>query len=233
MKQNEILPKSQDNAIATKTDATTSQVVSWLACIVYPLARYLVLPFYFGKIEVQGQENLPREGAVILAPTHRSRWDAILVPYATGRYVTGRDLRFMVSANEVQGVQGWFIRRLGGFAVDPQHPGISSLRHGIKLLKEKQVLVIFPEGNISRRDQVQPLEPGLTRLALQTESQRQGLGIKIIPIAIHYSQPIPQWRCDVEICIGSPLSVASYGQESVKQSAEKLKTDLKQELQKL
>ena len=233
MKQSNIPKQSQDTAIANETDSPTSRVVSWLARIVYPLGRYLVLPFYFGKIEVQGQENLPGEGAVILAPTHRSRWDALLVPYATGRDVTGRDLRFMVSANEVKGVQGWFIRRLGGFPIDPKHPGISSLRHGIDLLKEEQVLVIFPEGNIYRTEQVQPLEPGLTRLALQTESNHQGLGIKIIPISIRYSQPIPHWGCDVEIRIGSPLSVASYCQESIKQSAEKLKTDLKTALDKL
>lgn len=233
MKQSETFQQSPPKANATKTDSSTSRVVSWLARIVYPLGRYLVLPFYFGKIEVQGQENLPREGAVILAPTHRSRWDALLVPYTTGRDVTGRDLRFMVSANEVKGVQGWFIRRLGGFPIDPEHPGISSLRHGIELLKEKQVLVIFPEGDIYRTEQVQPLEPGLTRMALQTESNHQGLGIKIIPISIRYSQPVPHWGCDVEILIGSPLSVASYCNESVKKSAGKLKTDLKKALQKL
>jgi 1-acyl-sn-glycerol-3-phosphate acyltransferase len=80
--------------------------------------NYLVLPAFFSKITVTGQENIPLTGGVILAPTHRSRWDALILPYAVGRLVSGRDLRFMVSANEMKGVQGWFIRRLG---VSRQH----------------------------------------------------------------------------------------------------------------
>ncbi|HEY9812864.1 MAG TPA: 1-acyl-sn-glycerol-3-phosphate acyltransferase, partial [Candidatus Sericytochromatia bacterium] len=96
----------------TKEGSITSHVVSWLKSIVYPVSRYGLLPFYFSRIEVTGQENLPTEGAVILAPTHRARWDAFVVPYATGPYVTGRDLRFMVSANEMEGLQGWFVQRL-------------------------------------------------------------------------------------------------------------------------
>ena len=86
-----------------------SQCSSWLASLVYPLGRYLVVPFYFGRVKVIGRENLPRSGPVILAPTHRSRWDAVMIPYAAGHDITGRHLRFMVSADEVRGLQGWFI----------------------------------------------------------------------------------------------------------------------------
>ena len=75
----------------------------------------------------------------------------------------------MVSANEMKGLQGWLIRHVGGFPIDPQHPSISSLRLGIKLLKASEVLVIFPEGNIFRTEEIQPLQPGLTRLALHTQ----------------------------------------------------------------
>ena len=74
-----------------KKGSITSHVAGWLKSIVYPVARYGLLPFYFSRIEVTGQENLPPEGAVILAPTHRARWDAFVVPYATGPYITGRD----------------------------------------------------------------------------------------------------------------------------------------------
>ena len=52
--------------------AADSQCSSWLASLVYPLGRYLVVPFYFRRVEVVGRENLPRSGPVILAPTHRS-----------------------------------------------------------------------------------------------------------------------------------------------------------------
>lgn len=215
-----------ETSTITKVAPVTSHVSPWVARLAYSLGRQLVIPLYFGRIEITGQENLPISGPVILAPTHRSRWDALLVPYATGRGVTGRDLRFMVSANESRGIQGWFVRRLGGFAVDTDHPAIATLRHGVELLQQGEMQVIFPEGNIFRDGYLHPLKPGLARLALSAESSHPGLGVNIVPISICYSQPFPQWGCDVKICIGSPLRVADYNVGSVKQNAKQLTADL-------
>lgn len=206
--------------------ASISRVSPWLAELIYPVGRYLVLPFYFGRIEVIGQENLPATGPVIIAPTHRSRWDALLVPYATGRTATGRDLRFMVSVDEVRGIQGWFIRRMGGFAIDTKHPTVSTLRHGVEILHAGEMLVIFPEGNIFRDGSLHPLKPGLARLALSAESSRPGLGVKIVPISLHYSQAFPQWGCNVVIRIGSALEVENYNTGALKQDAKQLNHDL-------
>ena len=72
----------------------------------YLLGRHALLPLYFRQIEVIGREHLPLSGPVLLAPTHRSRWDALMIPYAAGRDITGRDLRFLVSEDEMRGVQG-------------------------------------------------------------------------------------------------------------------------------
>ncbi|PSB23969.1 lysophospholipid acyltransferase family protein [Stenomitos frigidus] len=210
-----------------------SQCSSWLASLVYPLGRYLVVPFYFGRIEVVGHENLPRSGPVILAPTHRSRWDAVMVPYAAGHDITGRHLRFMVSADEVRGLQGWFIQRLGGFPIDTSRPAIASLRHGVDLLQDGQSLVIFPEGNIFRETQVQRLKPGLARLALQAEASHPNLDIKVVPIRLYYSRPFAPWRCRVKVCIGQPLRVAAYNLRTPKQSAQLLTADLKQAIEAL
>ena len=210
-----------------------SRVSPWLASIIYPLGRYLVLPSYFKKIEVIGQENIPTEGPVILAPTHRSRWDALMIPYATGRYATGRDLRFMVTIDEVKGLQGWFIRRLGGFAVNQKHPSISTLRHGVELLHQGEMLVIFPEGNIFHDYQVHPLKPGLARLAIQAETSYSNLGIKIVPIALQYDPTIPRWGCQAKIKIGSPLSVADYCKGSAKKDAQNLILDLEVALKEI
>jgi 1-acyl-sn-glycerol-3-phosphate acyltransferase len=193
----------------------------------------MVIPQYFGQIEVVGQENLPPEGAVILAPTHRSRWDSILVAAVTGRTVSGRDLRFMVTADEVQGIQGYLIRHLGGFPVDLRRPTVASLRYGVDLLLNQEMLVIFPEGGIFREQHVQPLKPGLARLALQAESSQPGLGVKVVPISIQYSQLLPRWGCDVQISIGKPIEVAPYNKGKGKQDARHLTSDLEIALRNL
>jgi len=208
-----------------------SHIKPWLAKIAYPLGRFLVLPSYFsGGIEVIGQENLPTDGPVILAPTHRSRWDALILPYATGRYVTGRDLRFMVTSDEVKGLQGWLIRGLGGFPINPKSPAIASLRHGIELLLEQQMLVIFPEGNIFQDDQVHPLKQGLARLAIQAELSNPGMDVKIVPMSIHYENQKRRWGSRVKVIIGKPLSVADYGNGSIKKAAPLLTNDLENAL---
>lgn len=211
----------------------TSKVSPWVASLAYPIGRYIVLPVYFGQIIVTGRENLPKEGPVIFAPTHRSRWDPLMLGYGAGRDITGRDLHFMVSANEMLGIQGWFIRRLGGFPVDTDHPGISSIRHGIELLQQEKVLVMFPEGNIFRENCIKPLKPGFARIALQAEASKCNLGIRVVPIAIKYSQEVPHRGCDVAINIGSPLKVADYRCDNVKRSAQHLTEDLQASLKKL
>jgi 1-acyl-sn-glycerol-3-phosphate acyltransferase len=211
----------------------TSSVSPWLAPLAYTLVGDIAIPFYFGQIEVTGQVNLPTSGPVILAPTHRSYWDSLFVAYATGRRVTGRDPRFMVSVDHCKGVKGWFIRHLGGFPVDTTRPAITTLRHGVKVLQQKEMLVIFPEGNIFRDGYVHPLKPGIARLALSAESSQPELGVKIIPIGIRYSQTFPQWGCDVNLCIGSPLVVANYHQGSMKQDAKHLTRDLELALKEL
>jgi 1-acyl-sn-glycerol-3-phosphate acyltransferase len=217
-----------------KVASNTSRVSPWLTSLLYPLGHYAILPFYFGQIEVTGQEHLPLDGPVILAPTHRSRWDALMMPYSTGQKVTGRDLRFMVTADEVKGVQGWFIRHLGGFAVDLRHPAISSLRYGVELLLDKQMLVIFPEGGIFQDGEVHPIKPGLARLAIQAESSKPGLGVKIVPMSIRYRPRIPRWGSQVQIAIGSPLSVMDYAKSgSTKKEARLLTADLEMALKNL
>lgn len=211
-----------------------TKVSPWLSCLTYPLGCYVLLPTYFGKLEVIGRENIPRKGPVLLAPTHRSRWDALIVPYTAGRWQTGRDLRYMVSENEMRGVQGWFISRMGGFAVDPQHPGLSSIRQSISVLSQGEMLVIFPEGDIYREQPVQSLKAGIGRIALKAQSQRKVKeSVKIVPMSIHYSQAYPNWGTKVQVKVGTALDVTDYELGSMKKNAQQLIHDLEQALKDL
>lgn len=237
VKQNSISNrKASHSPMTAKAKFASSRLSSWLASLVYPLGRYGLLPLYFRRIEVSGREHLPAKAPVILAPTHRSRWDAFMVPYAAGQDITGRTLRFMVTADEVKGVQGWFIKRLGGFAINTSHPAIASLRHSVELLQNREVLVIFPEGGDLRGNRsckLNRLQPGLARLALQSEASQSGLGIQIVPITISYSSLSVPWRSEVRICIGAPLKVADYSSEPSKLAAKQLTADLGRRLQEL
>ena len=210
----------------SKEQSLNSRISPWLANLLYPLGSKFVLPLFFDKIQVTGQDNIPEDGSVIVAPTHRSRWDALIVPYAVGKLVTGRDLRFMVSSNEVKGLQGWFIRRMGGFPVDTQRPGMETLCHTVDLLREEEMIVIFPEGGIFRQPKVQNLKRGVALISLQVQSEHPANKVKVLPVSVRYSQTYPSWGTKVYVDIGSPLNVQDYVTKSLRQGSQKLTQEL-------
>ena len=174
-----------------------------------PLAMFvtqdLTLPLQFRERIVLNPEHLPMSGPVLLAPTHRARWDALMLPMAAGRRVTGRDCRFMVTTTEMEGLQGWFLQRLGCFPVDQGRPSMTTLRFAIDLLAAGQQLVMFPEGQIKRQDQPIKLHQGLVRLAQL--AQRRGVNVPVIPVGLGYSQAPPRPLSRAALCFGAPLSV--------------------------
>jgi 1-acyl-sn-glycerol-3-phosphate acyltransferase len=161
--------------------------------------------FFWRKIVISA-ENLPLNGPVILAPTHRSRWDALMLTMAAGRRVTKRDCRYMVTRSEMTGLQGWFLNRLGCFPIDQGKPSLTSLRFAVDLLISRQQLVVFPEGRINRTGEPVKLKKGLIRLA-QLASNK-GLEIKIVPVGLAYSEVIPKFRGSASICFSKPIIIS-------------------------
>jgi 1-acyl-sn-glycerol-3-phosphate acyltransferase len=184
-----------------------------LGPIAMVVTQDLALPLFFRDLTVLGAEHLPLEGPVLLAPTHRSRWDALLLPHAAGRRRTGRDCRFMVSIDEMAGLQGWFLQRLGCFPVNPRRPGPSSLRLAVDLLQAHQQLVVFPEGRIQQEDEPLRLMPGLARLAQL--AQAQGVPVQVLPVGIAYGHRRPQ-PCDrAALCFGPPQPLEGEGRRAL------------------
>ncbi len=208
-----------------------SHISPWLMKVAYALGTKLIFPFFFKKIIITGKENVPKNGAVIIAPTHRSRWDALIVPYATGQLVSGRNPHFMVSANELKGLQGCIVRRLGGFPVNTDRPGLDSLRHSFDLLCQEEMVVIFPEGNIFRTENIQPLKRGVAKIALEVEIAKPETEVKILPVTIKYSEAVPKRGCSVVVNIGKCLTVRDYKGESSRKDSIVLTTSLAKSLE--
>jgi len=173
-----------------RIDGLGHGVSPWLAPLAMAITQDLALPAYFSGIRVVGRDHLPSSGPILLAPTHRARWDALLLPLTAGRRVTGRDCRFMVTLDEMAGVQGWFLHRLGCFPVNQDHPGTASLRLALDLLGKGEQVVVFPEGRIQRRDGPITLQQGLARLAQMAKAYPNLVGA-IVGKALY------EGRCDV------------------------------------
>ena len=178
------------------------------------LTQDIVLKVFFRKIKIQNAFSLPKNSSIILAPTHRSRWDGLVLTKAIGRRVTSKDCRFMVTKSEMKGIQGWFLKRLGCFSINQISPSLSVLRYAVRLIVNKDQLVVFPEGKINKNSKKIILKEGLYRLALLAAKKTNS--IFIIPIGIAYSQVSPKIRGEVSLCFGEPLIVNKNYNLSIK-----------------
>ena len=173
------------------------------------ITQDIVMRFFFRKKKIiKNNFSIPKNSSIILAPTHRSRWDGLVLTMAMGRRVTKKDCRFMVTKSEMRGIQGWFLKRLGCFSINQLSPSLSALRHAVYLIEEKHQLVIFPEGKINRYGKTLLLKEGLFRLA-QLASKKTS-SITVIPIGIAYSKVSPRFRGEFCLSFGEPISMNNY-----------------------
>ena len=169
----------------------------------------IILRIFFKETKIiKNNFSISNNSSVILAPTHRSRWDGLILTMAMGRRVTKKDCRFMVTNSEMKGIQGWFLKRLGCFSINQLSPSFSILRYAVNLIVEKRQLVVFPEGRINKYGKKIDLKEGLFRLARLATKKTSS--ITIIPIGIAYSEVNPKFRSKVSLCFGEPLVINEH-----------------------
>ena len=166
----------------------------------------ILLRIFFSKKKVINNGfSIPSNASIILAPTHRSRWDGLILTMAMGRRITSKDCRFMVTKSEMKGIQGWFLKRLGCFSVNQLSPSLSTLRYAINLIEKGEQLVVFPEGKINKFGKKLALKEGLYRLAKL--ATKKTASITIIPIGIAYSNLSPNFGSQFCLSFGKPISL--------------------------
>lgn len=133
----------------------------------------------YTRTNVIGREKIPREGAFLLAPIHRSNIDT---PLAAA--VTRRRLRFMGKDSlwKVRPI-GWIISALGAFPVTRGSADREALKRCIAVLEGGEPLVLFPEGTRQSGPVVMPLFDGAAYVAVKA-------GVPIIPVGIGGSEGV-------------------------------------------
>lgn len=173
------------------------------------ITQDIVMKIFFKERKIINNKfPIPKNSSVILAPTHRSRWDGLILTMAMGRRVTKKDCRFMVTKSEMKGIQGWFLKRLGCFPINQISPSLSVLRYAVDLIAKKRQLVVFPEGKINKYGKKIVLKEGLFRLAKLATTKTNF--ITILPIGIAYSKVSPSFRSKVSLCFGEPLIINDH-----------------------
>ena len=178
------------------------------ALLLQPLLHILI------KQDMQGRENIPRDGGVILAPNHLSYadWGTIaLFSYEAGRYPT-----FLIksSAFDIK-VLGPFLHKVGQLPVYRNRGDAALvLRDAERAVRGGESVIVYPEGTASRDPDLWPMKArtGVARLALAT-------GVPVIPIAhwgaqdvLPYGSSRPHlWpRKTVRMIAGPPVDLSAF-----------------------
>ncbi|MFF4582283.1 lysophospholipid acyltransferase family protein [Streptomyces sp. NPDC001389] len=171
-----------------------------------PLLRLLFRP------RIEGLENIPAEGAAIIAGNHLSFSDHFLMPailrrritfLAKAEYFTGPGLKGRLTAA--------FFRSAGQIPVDRsgKDAGQAALREGLGVLAKGELLGIYPEGTRSHDGRLYKGKVGVAAMAL-------GAGVPVVPCAMLGTfeiqppgQTLPKIR-RVTIRFGTPLEFSRY-----------------------
>lgn len=198
----------------------------------YAFAWVLVVPLFrlYTRMTISGREHIPKSGAFVLAPVHRSYIDT---PIAGS--ITWRRLRFMGKQEMWKNrAAGWVFSALGGFPVNRGAADREALRRATAVLEAGEGLVLFPEGERKDGPVVQPLFDGAVYIAVKT-------GVPIVPVGIGGSdRAMPRGakfvfprKVHVEIGPAIPAPVAPDGKRLPRSAVAEHSATLHAELQRL
>ncbi len=195
----------------------------WLARPVF-WVLFRTLLGVLGGLRVEGRENVPRSGGVLVAPNHVSDTDPPVIAVSLPRscWLMGKQEIFDMK------VVGAICRWLHGFPVKRYSADRAALRRAETLLKAGEAVVVFPEGRLSPDGNLQPLLPGFLLIA-------RGANVPILPtVVLGTNRLMPngtlRLRRSGEPCtvrFGSPVRVEELtgglkGSEALRVGAERL-----------
>ncbi len=139
-----------------------------------PLLKMIFRPW------AEGTENVPEEGAAILASNHMSYSDWLFMPLTIPRRVT-----FVAKAEyfTTPGIKGWlqkaFFSGAGQVPIDRSSgtAAAGAIATGLRILAAGELFGIYPEGTRSHDGRLYRGKTGIARMALEAK-------VPVIPLAV-------------------------------------------------
>ncbi len=186
---------------------------------IYPFARSVVAgilkPTY--RLKVEGLEHFPKEGGVLLCTNHISNFDPPVVGVTAPRKVffMAKDELFRVP------VLKQLLLNFGTFPVKRGGGDREALRAGLKVLKDGNVLGLFPEGTRSKDGKLGKGLPGAGFFALRSTAA-------VVPCAI-----IGPYKAfsTLRVVYGKPINIEEYREKKI--NAEEMTEIIMGEINKL
>ncbi|MFF2270894.1 lysophospholipid acyltransferase family protein [Agromyces sp. NPDC058136] len=208
---------SSPTATAKPRSETRRPSFFWvLACLILPLLNLVV------RYRFHHRERMPQSGAFVLAPNHYSEIDPVVMGAASWKL--GRAPRFLAKASLFKNpVLGWFLRTSGQIPVERAGSnGHAALRAAEELVEKGRMVVVYPEGSLTRDPDLWPMrgKTGAVRIALERD-------IPIVPAAHWGTQALmPRYgkklslfpRKTIDVIIGEPLDLSAYRGKPIDQA---------------
>jgi 1-acyl-sn-glycerol-3-phosphate acyltransferase len=135
------------------------------------------------KISVTGVENLPTSGGAVIAINHTSYFDFTFAGLPAYKQGLGRRVRFMAKQEVFDHrITGPIMRSLRHIPVDRQD-GAASYEAAVRMLKDGELVGVYPEATISRSFEIKEFKSGATRMAVEA-------GVPIVPVIVWGAQRI-------------------------------------------
>ncbi|WP_080794044.1 lysophospholipid acyltransferase family protein [Corynebacterium pacaense] len=174
----------------------------------------LIGPFLriYNRPEVEGLDNIPRQGPAILASNHQAVMDSFYFPLVSPRQMVFPAKSEYFTAPGLKGrFQKWFFTSTGQAPLDRTAGNAmdSLLSTARSVLDKGDLFGIYPEGTRSPDGRIYRGKLGMARVAVET-------GVPIVPVGMigtREANPIGTWMprpAKVRIRIGKPIDPRAY-----------------------
>ncbi len=177
-----------------------------LVCVV--LWYWLKLVY---RVRIHGAQHIPDQGAAVLISNHYTWLDAMFL-----MLLPRRDVRPIAWAGNFNGRFGTWFAKFARVILITGGPKsiVKGIREAKQALEDGEIVLIFPEGGLSRTGQIQGFRPGVLKIAEGSDapivpiyldqmwgsvfSYQGGTAIKKIPrtfrrpVSIHVGPPLPR-----------------------------------------
>ncbi|MDG2227320.1 MAG: 1-acyl-sn-glycerol-3-phosphate acyltransferase [Flavobacteriales bacterium] len=177
---------------------------------------------FYRKYKVVGKENIPKGKPILFAGNHQN---AFLEGAILG-YVTRSPIYFLARSDIFKKKAASFmLNSLNALPIYRERDGADYrdkneevFEQFYDLLAKKRRIVIFPEGNHGRHQQLRSLKKGIFRIAVGAEAKYNSeLDVQVVPVGINYGK-FENMGGDLLIQFGMPIAIKDYiADTSVKQ----------------
>ncbi len=165
------------------------------------------------SVRIEGLDDLPREGPLIVVSNHLSNADPPLV----AGWLTpalGRQLHILAKESLFVGPLGILFRALGASPVRRGGSDMEAFRVAKGVLDRGEVLCIFPEGTRSTTGALTEPKPGVAMLAMRAGAPILPVGVSGTDNFLGRGRMLPRFRAPIVMRVGRPFQLTADPQLS-------------------